>query len=76
MYRMCQQENCKYIEYYELDQYGTKIYIHFDKCYNPLWMEYVKRGESLGEFYPKTDSKTITKCLAKNNLTIYKDGSF
>lgn len=50
---MCQQENCKYIEYYELDDYGTKIYIHFDKNYNPLWMEYVKRGNSLGEFYPK-----------------------
>jgi hypothetical protein len=50
---MCQQENCRFIEYYELDDHGTKIYIHFDKCFNPLWIEYVKRGESLGHFFPK-----------------------
>ena len=48
---MCQLENCKYIEYYELDDYGTKVYIHHDQNYNPIWIEYVKRGDSLGDFY-------------------------
>ena len=38
---MCQLKNCRYIEYYELDDYGSKVYIHFDDHYNPLWMEYV-----------------------------------
>jgi hypothetical protein len=50
---MCQLKNCRYIEYYELDDYGSKVYIHFDDHYNPLWIEYVKNGESLGHFYPK-----------------------
>jgi len=50
---MCQLKNCRYIEYYELDDHGSKVYIHFDDHYNPLWMEYVKNGESLGHFFPK-----------------------
>lgn len=50
---MCQREDCKYICIYELDDHGTKVYIHYDKCYNPLWIEYCKRGDSLGEFFPK-----------------------
>lgn len=50
---MCQKEECKSICYYELDDYGTKIYIHYDKMYNPIYIEYVKNGTSLGEYYPK-----------------------
>ena len=60
---MCQLSKCRYIEYYELDDHGTKVYIHFDQNYNPLWIEYVKHGDSLGHFFPKDTKK-------KSNLTI------
>jgi hypothetical protein len=50
---MCQKEECRMICYYELDDEGTKVYIHYDKHSNPIWIEYCRKGESLGEFYPK-----------------------
>lgn len=50
---MCLNEKCKAICIYELDEYGTKVYIHYDKCFTPLWIEYVKNGDSLGEYYRK-----------------------
>jgi len=50
---MCQLKDCQSICYYELDDYGTKVYIHYDKCYNPIWIEYCKNGVSLGEYWKK-----------------------
>lgn len=50
---MCGREDCKTICIYELDDYGTKIYIHFDKCYTPIWIEYCKNGDSLGQYHKK-----------------------
>jgi len=50
---MCQKEECKYICIYEMDDYGFKLYIHYDLCYNPILIEYVKNGNSLGKFYSK-----------------------
>jgi len=38
---MCQLEECKSICIYELDDFSTKVYIHYDRCYTPIWIEYV-----------------------------------
>lgn len=50
---MCQHKDCKAICIYELDDYGTKVYIHYDKYDTPIWIEYVKNDESLGEYHKK-----------------------
>lgn len=50
---MCQRKDCRSICYYELDDDGNKVFIHYDDDGNPLWIELTKDGISLGSFFPK-----------------------
>lgn len=54
---MCRLDNCKSICYYQLESNnnGTKVYIHYDADFNPIWVEIVRNHKSLGEFYPKNN---------------------
>jgi hypothetical protein len=46
---MCQKKECKYIQIVEYDEKGSKVYIHYDKDYRPVLIQYY--------------SKAVGKCL-------------
>lgn len=46
---MCLHEDCKFIEIIEIDDVGTKVYIHLDSNYRPILIQYwsARVGECL-----------------------------
>lgn len=49
---MCQKKECRMICYYELNDEGDKVFIHYDDLLKPIWIELTKDGVSLGNFFP------------------------
>jgi len=68
VYKMCQLQECKSICIYELDDFSTKVYIHYDKCYTPIWIEYVKHGESVGSYFKGKENLGKIKILQRPTI--------
>jgi hypothetical protein len=51
---MC--DECKMICIYVIEDCGescVKLFVHYDKDNRPIWIEYVKNDDSLGEYHKK-----------------------
>jgi hypothetical protein len=57
---MCDHKECKYIEIIQIDDNGTKVYIHYNAKMRPIYIQYWSAKAGDLDFIPNP---------SKNNLT-------
>jgi hypothetical protein len=72
---MCGRPDCVYCEIIELPTY-SKMYIHYNTLFVPLWIEYVDLEDKSHKYYPVADQRPNPVMLRAEPIRVYRNNPY
>lgn len=72
---MCGRPDCVYCEIIELPTY-TKMFIHYNSLFIPLWIEFQDLEENSHFYYPDVNNRANPVLLKAEPIRVYNNNSY